>query len=84
MNTGGYKSHEMEFLNGISQSRFLVVNSSLLRVEFLSGFYLHFSFLQNTVFMNRLEFSCFVDFFCKDFKPEKSMVFFNIRQYKGL
>jgi hypothetical protein len=32
------------------------------------------------LFVKRLEFSCFTDFFGRILKPEKSMVFFKIRQ----
>jgi hypothetical protein len=39
---------EMEFLNGIF-SRGSCINSSLFRLEFLSGFYPHFSVLQNPI-----------------------------------
>jgi len=36
------------------------------------------------LFMNRLEFSCFADFLYGSLKPEKNMLFFKIRQKKGL
>ncbi len=36
------------------------------------------------LFMNRLDFSCFADVFCKDFlKPEKSMVFYENPPIEG-
>jgi hypothetical protein len=41
--------------------RFLGINSSLLRFEILSGFL--FSFFYKMLSMNRLEFSCFADYF---------------------
>ncbi len=51
------------------QHWFLGINSSLLRLEFLSGFYSQFSVLQNA-FMNRLKFSCVADFL-KDYKNQE-------------
>jgi hypothetical protein len=54
------------------------MNSSLLGLEFLSGFHPHFSVLQNTI--REIEFSCFAEFFVRIFKPKKSIVFFTIRQ----
>ncbi len=57
-------------------SSFLGINSSPLRF----GFFVLFSTLSfpfyKTLFMKRLEFSCFADFFVRILKPEKSMVFF--------
>jgi hypothetical protein len=44
-----------------------VHNLSLLRLKFLPGFLPSFFTSYNMLFMNRLEFSCFVDFFCQDF-----------------
>ncbi len=60
-------------------SRFLGINSSLLRLEFLYGFTLIFPFYK-LLFMNRLEFICFADFLYGFLKPEERMVFFKIRQ----
>ncbi len=65
--------------------RFLGINSSLVRLEFLSGFLpSFFHSTKCTLFMSRLEFSCFANFFYGFVKPEKSMVLFKIRQWKGL
>ena len=57
--TGCKISAEMEFFHSIFVRGFWAY-SSLLRLEFLSGFPPSFFFL----FMNRLEFSCFADFLC--------------------
>jgi len=57
--TGCKISTEMEFLNSIFVQGFWAY-SSLLRLEFLSGFLPSF-FLS---FHNRLAFSCFADFLC--------------------
>jgi hypothetical protein len=81
------KYPEMEFLNGIfSRCFWAFIHSSLLRLEFLSGFPPHFSVLQNAIheYTNRHEFSCFVNFLPGFLKPEKSMAFLKIRQHKGL
>ncbi len=43
--------------------RFLGINSSLLRLELLSGFLTSFFSLFKMLFMNRLEFSFFANFF---------------------
>jgi hypothetical protein len=53
-------------------------NSSLLRLEFLSGFllYVFFSFYK-MLFMNRFEFFCFADFFVRIFKFIVDYGFFN-------
>ncbi len=62
------------------QSRFLGINSSPMRLQFST-----FTFpLYKMLFMNRLEFSCFADFLGVFIKPEQSMVFFKIRQQKGM
>jgi len=53
-------------------SSFLGINSSPLRFEFLFSI-LSFLFYK-TLFMKRLVFSCFADFFVRILKPEKSMV----------
>ncbi len=66
---------EMEFLKGIFSQGFLGVNSSLLTLEFLAGFYPLFPFYK-MLFMIRLKFSCFAEFLWGFLKPEKSMVFF--------
>ncbi len=75
-----YFPPEMEFLNSIFSRG---INSSLLRLEFLSGFLP--SFIRFTTAIHaRLKFSCFADFLKGFLKPEKSTVFFEIRQWKGL
>jgi hypothetical protein len=51
-------------------SRFLAINSSRRRLMFLSGFYPHFSVLQNATH-EELEFSCFADFFERTFKTRE-------------
>ncbi len=59
-------------------SRFLGINSSLLRLEFSALIFPFYKIL----FKNRLEFSCFTDF-CMAFW-NRSTIFFKIRQYRGL
>jgi hypothetical protein len=59
------KDPEIEFLNDVLL-RFLGINSSLLRLEFLSGFCPFIFRFYKMLFMNRLEISFFVDF-CKAF-----------------
>jgi hypothetical protein len=71
----------MEFLNSIGIG--IGINSSLLRPKFLSGFLPSFS-VYKMLFMNRLEFSCFVDFLQGFLQPGMSMVFFKMRQQKEL
>jgi hypothetical protein len=56
------------------KSRFLGINSSPLRLEVGLVFYPLFPFTM--LFMNRLKFSCFADFFVRILKPEKNTVFF--------
>ncbi len=57
---------EIEFLNGIFIVEVSGKNSSLIRLVFVWFSTLIFPFYK-VLFMNRLEFSCFADFFCKDF-----------------
>jgi hypothetical protein len=68
----------MEILKGIFSE--VGINSSLLSfcLVFQPSFFP--STKNATVFMNRLEFSCFPDILYGFFKPEKSMVFFKNRQ----
>ncbi len=72
----------MEFLNGI----FILVEFSGHKTE--SSHRFEFSTLifpfYKMLLMNRLTFSCTADFFKRIFKQEKRMVFFKIRQLKGL
>jgi hypothetical protein len=64
----------MEFLNSIFVRGFwaytLVFSESISCLVF----YPHFSFYK-MLFMNRLKFSCFADYFCVFLKPEVVMVF---------
>jgi hypothetical protein len=64
--------------DGISErhflSRFLDINSSLLSLEFLSGFLPSFSFYK-MLFMNRLDFSSFADLFVRIFKTREKYGF---------
>ncbi len=56
-------------------SRFLGINSSLLRLEFLYVFfYPHFPFYK-MLFVNRLEFSCLADFLARIFKTREEYGF---------
>jgi hypothetical protein len=60
-------------------SRFLGINSSLLRLEFMSDRLPSFFTFYKTLFMNRLEesrFSCFADFFVRIFKTREEYNFF--------
>jgi hypothetical protein len=64
----------MEFLSVIfSQGFWSGHNSSLLKLEVLSGFLPLMVLFYKMLFMNRLEFSCFADFLAGFIKPEKSM-----------
>jgi hypothetical protein len=51
------------------------MNSSLLGLEFFSGFYPRFSFLQNAIFRYRLEYSRFADFFVRILKTRQKYGF---------
>jgi hypothetical protein len=53
---------------------FSVHELSLLRLEFLSGFLSSFFWFYEMLFMNRLEFSCFADFFVRMKKTEEGLV----------
>ncbi len=74
-----YRSRPYLFRDGILErhflSRFLGINSKLLRLKFLSGFLPSFSFLQNACH-KKIKFYCFGDFLFVFLKPEKSLVFF--------
>jgi hypothetical protein len=52
-------------------SRLLGINSRLLRLKFLSGFLP----IYKKLFMNRLEFSCFADFFVGILKTREEFSF---------
>jgi hypothetical protein len=66
---------EMEFLNGISMSKCLGINSSFLRLEFLSGFLPHFSVLQNAI-REKIRVFLFHRFFVRIFKTREENGFF--------
>ncbi len=51
------------------------INSSLLGLEFMSGFLPAFFHSKKMLFMNRLEFSCFAGFFVRIFQTRKEYCF---------
>jgi hypothetical protein len=63
-------------------SRFLGINSILLRLEFLSGFPSSFSVLK-MLFTIKLKFSCFADFFVWIFKTREEYGFLQNPQVEG-
>ncbi len=59
--------------------RFLGINSSLFRLEFLPGFLPSFLPVYRMLFINRLKFACFADFLSALFKTREVYGFLKIR-----